>query len=103
MPLYNIELVYRAVIQADDGEAALAAARRERRDIEGDCAEPRYEMVGRVRTPADLEDGWTETDSPYGGNGSASIGRLLLAADVQPERDTRTIDMFEQHESEYPY
>ena len=95
MPLFNIELVYRAVIQGDDAEAALAAARRERRDIEGDCAEPRYDLAGQVRAPADLKDGWTESDTPYGGDGATTIGQLLLAAQWQPDRDTRTIDMFE--------
>ncbi|BDB30115.1 hypothetical protein D9M68_189060 [compost metagenome] len=88
MPLYNTEIVYRAVIQADDAEAALVATKRERRDIEGDCAEPRYELVGPYRTPADFEDGWTETDYPYCGLGSAYIGQILLAEDGQPERDT---------------
>lgn len=95
MPLFNVELVYRAVIQADDAEAALAVARRDRRDIEGDCAEPRYDLIGRVRAPADLKDGWSESDTPYGGDGSPSIGLLLLAAECPPDRDTRTIDMFE--------
>ncbi|UIF89186.1 hypothetical protein [Cupriavidus sp. UYPR2.512] len=94
MPLFNVKLVYRAVIQADDAEAALAIARRHRRDIEGDCAEPRYDLAGTVRALGDLKDGWTESDTPYGSDGSASIG-LLLAAECPPERDTRTIDMFE--------
>lgn len=37
MPLDNTEIVYRAVIQANDAEAALAATKCERRDIEGEC------------------------------------------------------------------
>lgn len=94
MPLFNVELIYRAVIQADDAEAALAIARRDRHDIEGDCVEPRYDLTGRVRAPADLKDGWTDSDTPYGGDGSTSIALLLEAAECPPDRDTRTMDMF---------
>ncbi|MWL91411.1 hypothetical protein [Cupriavidus sp. SW-Y-13] len=95
MPLFNVDIVYRAVIQADTPQAACVVAVQERLNIEGDSMEPRIELAGRVRAPSDLEDGWTEADTPYGGDGAASIRQLLLA-DAAPERDPLTMDMFEE-------
>jgi len=94
MPLFNIDIVYRAVIQADTPKAAGVVAMQERLNIEGDSMEPRIELAGRVRVAADLEDGWTEADAPYGGDGATSIHQLLLT-DAAPERDPLTMDMFE--------
>ncbi|TWG87876.1 hypothetical protein L602_001500000090 [Cupriavidus gilardii J11] len=94
MPLYNVDVIYRAVIHAADPSAAYDAAMCERRAIDDESREPRYELAGKVLSSADLAHGWTDQDRPHGGNGS-SIGELLKHEQCHPDRDTRTIDMFE--------
>lgn len=92
MPLYNVDVIYRAVIDAPDSASACLVARRERRDDES--REPRYQLAGKVLSSADLAHGWADQDRPYGGNG-LSIRELLTNEQCRPDRDTRTIDMFE--------
>lgn len=94
MLLYNVDVIYRAVIHAADSSAAYVAAMRERSDIEDASREPRYQLAGKVLSSADLAHGWTDHDRPYGGSG-LSIRELLKTEQCRPDRDTRTIDMFE--------
>lgn len=93
MPLYNVDIVYRAVIHAGDASAALQIAMQDRSEIE-DSREPRYKVAGPIRTAKDLDSSWFESDRPYGGLALPSIRELLKADSGNQHRDTRTIDMF---------
>ncbi|MBY4898674.1 hypothetical protein [Cupriavidus sp. AU9028] len=93
MPLYNVDIVYRAVIHAGDASAALQVAMQERSEIE-DAREPRYKVAGPIRTAKDLDGNWSESDRPYGGLALPSIRELLKTDSGSEQRDTRTIDMF---------
>jgi hypothetical protein len=50
-----------------------------------------------MKTEADLKRyKWDGQCIPYGGDGNTRLSDILAALEPEPERDTRTIDMFQE-------
>lgn len=93
MKVYMVELRTVAAIVAADETAAYLVAQRKQREILNDT-EPDITVQTQAKSLAELTDGWTPDALPYGGDGSATLADLL--PEQLPERDTRTIDMFQE-------
>lgn len=98
MPLYAVELTYHAVVHADSEIEAMQFAEEHARDIVFD-GEPDCGWSNIVRSADGLPQGWDDQCVPYGGDGETSIRDLFEQDPPQPERDTRTIDMFAEAQS----
>lgn len=90
--LYEVEIIVRAVILADNMADATSVSMREARDIVrhddmGDC-----DVVCEIKDAGSLPPGWDVQCIPFGGDGNTRISEYL--ANLPPERDTKTIDMF---------
>ena len=92
MKVYMVELRTVAAVSAEDETAAYLIAQRKQREILNDT-EPDITVQTQAKSLADLTDGWTPDALPYGGDGETHLKDLL--PETEPERDTRTIDMFQ--------
>jgi hypothetical protein len=92
---YFVTLEVTAVVMAEDADHAYDVARMERRDICSDVDMSIF-VGSEVKTEADLSaQDWTGDDLPYGGDDRTKLRDILAALEALPERDTKTIDMFE--------
>lgn len=91
--IYAVELSMTIMVCADNPTHALIVAEENRREALSDC--------GLDASFADLivsQDklsgyGWYKEAIPYGGDGDTRLCDLL--PETEPEKDTKTIDMFE--------
>lgn len=90
--LYEVEVIVRAVIVADDMGDAIRVAMYEARDIVRNDDLDDADVVCEIKNAAGLPQGWDAQCIPFGGDGNTRIEHYL--ANLPPERDTKTIDMF---------
>jgi hypothetical protein len=93
---FFVTLETTAVVMAENADQAYRVADRERRDI---CSDE--EMSICVGSEVTCEDDlkiydWDGMCVPYGGDGRTRLKDILAALEALPERDTKTIDMFEE-------
>lgn len=88
---FEVEIIHRAVIEADDLSDAFFVAEEKKRailwDDEGDI-----EVVGEVTSLKCLPQGWSDSCIPYGGDCATRLKDLL--PEEEPARDIKTIDIF---------
>lgn len=89
--LYEVEIIVRAVVAADNETDAWRVAHGDRREIVGD-SDPECDVVAEIKRANDLPDGWDGECIPFG-SGDRRIFDYL--DNPPPERDTKTLDMFE--------
>jgi hypothetical protein len=93
MKVFEVEITYTVLVQAENESAAYYTAEDELREIAFND-EPSVFVMGEIKSLAGLPSGWEPDCCAYGG------GELL--SDLLPqeapidgvERDTKTIDMF---------
>lgn len=89
--LYEVEIIVRAVVVAENMQDAYRVADREKRDIaRNDDLE--CDVVCEIKSEGQLPFGWDAECIPFGSEDDTRIGIYLENA--PPERDTKTIDMF---------
>jgi hypothetical protein len=90
--LFIVEISTTAVVAGKDWAEAHRNANWHLGDIIGDF-EPEIVVAGEVKSLAGLPADWDPMCLPYGGDGETRLKDLL--PETEPERDTRTIDMFD--------
>ncbi|WP_027798295.1 hypothetical protein [Paraburkholderia dilworthii] len=99
MKPYAITMSVTAVVMAENEQHARIVAERDKREIFGDVYgdQIKYSPATEMTCEADLEKvGWDDLCIPYGGDGNTRLSDILAAVESEPERDTRTIDMFQE-------
>lgn len=64
--LYNVRVYSIAVVAAQSPEQALQVARRNAAQVMLDAGDVSAEVLGEVKSEADLIDGWSANCPPYG-------------------------------------
>lgn len=95
--LFIVEISTTAIVAGKDWAEAHRNASSRLYDIIGDCG-PEIDVAGEIKGLDRLPDGWDPMCLPYGGDGNTRLKDLL--PETEPERDTRTIDMFEERTGE---
>lgn len=90
--LYEVEIIVRAVIVADNAKHAEQVARNERRDIVRNDDLDDCDVTVEITCESQLPTGWDAECIPFGSEDSRQIGEYL--DELPPPRDTKTIDMF---------
>ena len=82
--LFAVELIYTALVWAENGEEAFEIASDERREIISDSPDPDIQ-VGHAGVQLHQLGlyGWDERCFPYGDDGSKTIGELLREAPTE--------------------
>jgi hypothetical protein len=94
MKPYAVDVSWVAVVMADDPENASDVARRNLSEITR-WDSPELSIGRPIKSIADLcAIGWDGQCLPYGGGGNTRLSEIIEALEPEPERDTRTIDMF---------
>lgn len=93
MKPYAVELSVTAVVMATSEMDAYSAAIDSRRDIWSDV-DPDVDVIGEIKALDRLPEGWDPDCLPYGGDGATRLKDFL--PETEPDRDTRTIDMFQE-------
>jgi len=73
--LYNVRVYSVAVVAAESPDEALQVGRRNVTQIMLDAGDVSAEVLGEVKSEADLIDGWDASCLPYGDD--ESIGTIL--------------------------
>ncbi|MFM0141800.1 hypothetical protein [Paraburkholderia sp. RL18-085-BIA-A] len=95
MKPYAVEVSFTMIVMAGSEEGAQDVAEDYGHDAFRDDASKRFDVIGVVRTDAELiRHGWDGECLPYGGDGEAGLKTILAGMTPEPERDTRTVDMF---------
>ncbi|MFL9904707.1 hypothetical protein PQR71_42380 [Paraburkholderia fungorum] len=85
------------IVMAEDESDAYQCARENASEAWGDTYDPQIDVCEQMKTEADLKrHKWDGQCIPYGGDGSARLSDIFAAIEAEPERDTRTIDMFSE-------
>ena len=92
MKPYTVELTITAIVMATSEMDAHKAAIENRRDIWSDVV-PNVGVIREIKALDRLPESWDPDCLPYGGDGETRLKDLL--PETEPERDTRTIDMFQ--------
>jgi hypothetical protein len=98
MKPYALTISLTAVVMADNEQHARVVAEHEKREIFGDALgdQIKYSAATAMTSEADLAKvGWDGQCLPYGGDGSTRLSHIIANLQPEPERDTKTIDMFE--------
>ncbi|MDR5776244.1 MULTISPECIES: hypothetical protein [unclassified Caballeronia] len=98
---YSVEISIVTVVMATDSTHAMQVAEETARESLGDVSHTDYDYgFGReIKSESQLSSiGWDGDCLPYGGDGRTRLSMILgnLQADAEAERDTKTIDMFEE-------
>lgn len=91
--LYEVEITVRAVIVAENMGDAIHVSYDEARDIVRNDDLDDCNVVYEIKSADRLPSGWDAGCIPFGGDGETRIEEYLR--NLPPERDTKTIDMFE--------
>lgn len=95
MKPYAVEVSFTMIVMAEDEGDAYQCARECGSEAWGDTYDPKFEVCEDMKTEADLKRyKWDGQCIPYGGDGNTRLSDILAAIEQEPERDTRTIDMF---------
>ena len=93
MKPYAVEVSFTMIVMAEDENEAYTVAFDEADDAWRDTSDKDHTVLGPVRSEDDLKrHGWDGQCIPYGGDGETRISDIL--AELQPDRDDKTIDMF---------
>lgn len=95
--LFIVEISTTTIVARNDWADARRNASSHMYDIIGDCV-PEIDVAGEVKGLDRLPEGWDPMCLPYGGDGETRLKDLL--PETEPERDTLTIDMFEERTGE---
>jgi hypothetical protein len=95
MKPYAVEVSFTMIVLAEDENEAYTVAFDEADDAWRDTSDKDHTVLGPVRSEDDLKrHGWDGQCVPYGGDRNTRLKDILASIEVEPERDTRTIDMF---------
>jgi hypothetical protein len=92
MKPYAVEVSFTMIVMAEDQEHARNIADSTKREAIYDEPNPDLNVSGPITDVRQLRGGWTGDCVPYGGDGETTLADII--AELNPERDTRTIDMF---------
>lgn len=94
--IYEVEITYVTLVEAESEEDAHWNASSEIREITND-SEPEIHVDRKIKSLDKLPHPWDGKCLPYGGDGAQRLNEILPAteAEAAPEKDTKTIDMFE--------
>jgi hypothetical protein len=98
MKPYAVEVSFTMIVMAESPKHATEVAENSKHDAF--YGEPNHELSApyEIRDVCKLAGiGWDGTQVPYGGDGETTLADII--AELNPERDTRTIDMFSQQAS----
>lgn len=99
MKPYAVEVGFTMIVMAEDEDGAHEVA-QDNADDEWRHGQTDFAVCGVVRSVDDLSRyGWDGDSIPYGGEGDTCLRTILTELPPVVERDTRTIDMFEDQES----
>jgi hypothetical protein len=91
---YAVEVSFTMIVMAESDAHAESIAQSDAYEAWGDSPAIDYMSQGEVASMAELcRHGWDGACLPYGGDGETRLSDIL-AVEPEPERDTRTIDMF---------
>jgi hypothetical protein len=95
MKPYAVEISFTMIVMAEDEDDAIEAAEDFADDAWRDDASKDFNVYGPVRTEGELaKHGWDGECPPYNGDGETRLKDILASMEPEPQRDTRTIDMF---------
>ena len=95
MKPFAVEVAFTMIVMADDANEAYTVAFDNADEAWRDTYDKDHTVLGEIRTEEDLKrHGWDGQCIPYGGDGNTRLRDILASLTVEPERDTRTIDMF---------
>lgn len=98
MKPYAVEVIWIAVVMAETPEDADEVARRNLSEITR-WDSPEYSAGRPIKSMQELcAIGWDGQCLPYGGDGETRLSDILAELESEPERDTKTIDMFEANQ-----
>lgn len=89
--LYEVEIIVRAVVVADNDNDAWHVANRDRREIVSD-SDFDCDVVSQITSVKALPEGWDVGCLPFGTHDNRTIADYLDS--LPPTPDTKTIDMF---------
>lgn len=93
--LFEVEIIVRAVIVADDDKHAQSVANNSAREIMREDSLDDICVASEITSLDDLPPGWSAPCIPFGAHGDRSIAQFLAELPPPaPNRDTKTIDMF---------
>ena len=95
MKPYAVEVSFTMIVMAENDDEAYTVAFDESDDAWRDTYAKDHTVLGLVRSEDELKrHGWDGMCIPYGGDGDARLKDIFAEIEAEPERDTRTIDMF---------
>lgn len=95
MKPYAVEVSFTMIVMAESEDVTCEAALLDADEAWGDTPDKNYTTLGEIKTEADLKRyQWDGQCIPYGGDGETRLSDILASIEPEPERDTRTIDMF---------
>lgn len=95
MKPYAVEVSFTMIVMAEDEDDAIDVAEGNADDAWRDDGSKDFVVSGPIRSVEELSrHGWSGECLPYGGDSDANLRDILDAIEPEPERDTRTIDMF---------
>lgn len=96
MKPFAVEVSFTMIVMAEDETDAYRAALNDASEAWSETYDQDYRVLGEIKTEADLKrHKWDGQCIPYGGDGNTRLSDILASIEPEPERDTRTIDMFE--------
>jgi hypothetical protein len=97
MKPYALTISITTIVMADNEQHARFVAEHEKGEIFGDAYgdQIKYSPATEMTCEADLSKvNWDGFCLPYGGDGNTRLNDILASIEAEPERDTKTIDMF---------
>ncbi|BAO88956.1 hypothetical protein [Caballeronia cordobensis] len=96
---FAVKIELTAVVMAEDAAHAIYVAKCHKHDVASD--DEGHFLPGIEITSEEQLDlyGWDGMCLPYGGDGHQRLRDILAALEALPDRDTKTIDMFEEQKS----
>lgn len=99
MKPYAVIVSFNMIVMAEDEPDAYQRARENASEAWGDTHDPKFEVCEDMKTEADLKRyKWDGQCIPCGGDGEARLSDILAAVEPEPERDDKTVDMFEANQ-----
>lgn len=98
MKPYAVEVSFTMIVMAEDETEAYEVAEEWADEAWGDTSSgcKDFHVAGLVHNDADLKrHQWDGACLPYGGDGESRLSDILANLEPEPERDTKTMDMFE--------
>jgi hypothetical protein len=94
---FAVEVSFTMIVMAEDEGDAYQCARENASEAWGDTYDPQFDVCEQMKTEDDLKrHKWDGQCIPYGGDGNTRLSDILAAIEAEPERDTKTIDMFQE-------